>query len=363
MMLGLVGKHDDYLTRTEAFCALPSTKLIVDEHGNATMCCHQNTPLGNIFRHDVLDLWRGKLAEEIRHKTAHGDLHPVCRSWNTCPYLNHVRPPKRFEAYARRQWPTHLEICLPVSHCNIGGENPNPDNPACIMCIRNHDFERHPPLTDQICHSTKHLMPYLRELTVLGIAEPFWKDEVFRVFDMMGFADHADHVKFSTNTNGTCWSDSVLDRFFSEVRTSAMSVSIDAATADTFIKIRRLDAYDLICRNIRKFLAMRASRETHYLAIYNNINLLNVHELVMMVEMAADLGVDELHLLPTHDQMGRVELGEILLSDKNVKLFRKHMDLARNRATELQVNLTVGNFFDRPPPTLLQLGIKRRTHG
>jgi len=350
------------LIETNSFCALPFTKLIIDEFGHTTMCCHQSKPLGNIFQQDILGIWRGHLAKQIQGSTKLGTLHNVCQQSNTCPFISHPKPHKIIPTHVDIAYPTHIEICLPSSHCNIGGENPTKQNPACIMCIRNHDLLKHEVMTDQICAKVKPFMPYLNEFTVLGVAEPFWKDELYRVFDMVDYHLYKDQIKFTTNTNGICLTDRTLDEFFKRVSQSEMSVSIDAATPETFMKIRRLDCYDLICKNIKSFMKKREvfGKENHVVKIYNNINLINVHEMGLMVEAAADLGVDELLLIPTHDQMGRVDLGEILMNESNIKIFQRFAMIAQVRAIEMNVKLVFGNTFHIAPPTpLVQIGVKR----
>lgn len=346
----------------KAFCPLPFNKLIIDEFGNATSCCHQSKPLGNIFKQDLISLWKGGIASTIRSETLAGRLHRICTESNTCPFINHPKPAKDVQTHD--QYPTHIEICLPASHCNIGGENPSPSNPACIMCIRNFDLIKHPVMTDDICKQVAPLMSYLNEFTVLGIAEPFWKGEAWRVFDMVGYHLYRNQIKFSTNTNGICLTDRVIDEFFCRINTSEMSFSIDAATPETFMKIRRMDCYDLIVKNMKSFMKKRemfGGSERHVVKIYNNINLINVHEMGMMVEVCKEVGADELLLIPTHNQMGRVDLGEILMNESNLKLFQRYAMIAQVRATELDVKLVFGNTFNILPPKqpLLQLGIKK----
>ncbi len=52
------------------------------------MCCHQTTQLGRLDeKTNVLDLWNSHLAKEIRDFTTKGNLHPVCSSWNSCPFM------------------------------------------------------------------------------------------------------------------------------------------------------------------------------------------------------------------------------------------------------------------------------------
>lgn len=338
------------------FCSLPYTKLILNSWGQVSMCCHQLTQLGTLDEDtQVLDLWNGDLAKEIRGQTTKGELHPVCSSWNSCPYIVKERMFGPVKAYKNFAYPTYLEICLPDSHCNIGGKNPSPDNPACIMCRRNFHISDHEDLTDFLCQKAIPLMPYLHYICVLGIAEPFWQNAVFRIFDNVNFHHERDHIQFITNTNGTCLNERMAHKFFDTVLWSDLAWSLDSASRETHIKIRRLDAFDKVVDNLRNWVRLRdeyGGVDHHKVSIYNNINLLNVHEMVQMVELAVDIGVDRMTMLPTYDQAGVVQLGELVLCPKNVHIFKEASEAAMDRAHELGLDLHYSKRFDVVPPPM-----------
>jgi len=318
------------------------------------MCCHQLTQLGTLdAATDVLDFWRSPVAKEIRAKTAEGELHPVCLSWNSCPYITQEKIFGPVKRYRGESFPLSLEISLPDSHCNVGGENPSDENPACIMCRRNFHVSHQPDLTDFLCEKAKPLMPYLRELYVLGIAEPFWKGAVFRALNSLGFFRYKQRIQFRTNTNGICLTKNVARQFFAMVTWSELAWSLDSATRETHIKIRRLDTFDLVIDNLRQWIKLREEYGGgfhHKVSVYNNINLLNVDEMTRMVELAVDLGVDTMTMLPTYDQAGVVQLGELLLCAKNVKTFKQASERAMERARELGLKLHYSKRFDVVPP-------------
>lgn len=318
------------------------------------MCCHQLTQLGKLTEDtNVLDLWNGTLAKEIRNSMTCGDLHPVCSSWNSCPFIVKEREMFPQQIYRRSAYPMYLEICLPDKHCNVGGENPTPDNPACIMCRRNFNVPSQPDLTEFLCEKAQPLMPYLKYLCVLGIAEPFWKDAVFRIFEKLDFERYKDRIEFTTNTNGTCLSERTSRKFFELTTMSDLSWSIDAASPEVHQTLRRLDTYDLVMTNLKRWISMRneyGGKSKHKVCIYNNINMINVHEMTRMVEVAHETGVDRMVMLPTYDQSGVVQLGEMMLCDKNIKIFKKFSEQAMRRAGELDFQLVYSKRFDVVPP-------------
>jgi len=357
----------NHIVHHPCFCSLPFTKLILNSWGEVSMCCHQLTQLGKIDENtNILDIWNSKLAKETRYVTSQGELHPICTSWNSCPYICKEKTAYPQPVYNRNAYPTYLEICLPDKHCNVGGETPDENNPACIMCRRNFHIPDQPDLTDFLCKKARPLMPYLLHLCVLGIAEPFWKDATFRIFDNLEFYRYKNQIQFVTNTNGICLNEKTTLRFFKETTKSDISWSIDAATPETHLKIRRLDSFDLVVDNLKRWIKIRedfGGKKQHKVCVYNNINMLNVHEMTQMVELACTLGVEKLVMLPTYDQAGVVQLGEILLNHKNIKVFKKSSEKAMIRAKELGVNLIYSKSFEEIPPTvdnLVQINLKNK---
>lgn len=362
-----IEQNSDFVVRHPCFCSLPFTKLILNSWGEVSMCCHQLTQLGKLEANtNILDIWNSDIAKAIRYVTSVGEIHPVCKSWNSCPFLVKERTNYPQPVYNRNAYPTYLEICLPDKHCNVGGETPDEKNPACIMCRRNFHIPDQEDITDFLCEKAKPLMPYLLYLCVLGIAEPFWKDAVFNIFDKLEFERYKDQIEFVTNTNGICLNEKTTLRFFNETTKSDISWSLDAATAETHLKIRRLDSFNTVLQNLKRWIKLRedfGGRDNHKVCIYNNINMINVHEMKQMVELGHSLGVEKMIMLPTYDQSGVVQLGEILLNQKNVKFFKKAADQAMDRANELGINLWYSKSFEDIPPPVENLVQLQTTNG
>lgn len=335
-----------------AFCSNPFTKLIINSHGNVMVCCHiGRETLGNVTIHNLMDIWNSPKAKEIRAATREGRLARVCKEFApNCPF--HLLPKVPYEFPVDPLHPTFIEIDLPTTHCNIGGTNPSSSNPACIMCIRNYSFKKERDITALICKKVKPLMEHLRKLSVLGVAEPFWKDAVFKVFEAIDFESHKDHITFETNHNVTCFGPRTQEKFLNSVKFSSLQFSLDAATPETYMKIRRLDAYDLCIKNLS--LWMKNKTDNHKATIWNNINVLNVHEMTDMVRVALDLGVDII-MLPTHNQNNQVNMGELVIHEKNANIFKKHSEAAMDFAVAKGVNLRYITPFVPPKNNLVQL--------
>lgn len=331
-------KYSPFETSTTAFCPLPFTKMLVNAWGDVTVCCHIGSEnLGNIQRYDIMDMWRSDRAKDIREKTLKGKLARVCKAAPNCPF--HLREKVPFLFEANSEYPIALEVDLPDKHCNIGGENPTAET-ACIMCVRSHAFPKNQPdLRDLICEKVRPLIPHLKKFCVLGVAEPFWKDAVFDIFQKVGFEKYKENILFETNHNVTCFGERTQERFLNEVVQSNLQFSLDAATPETYRKIRRLDAYDLCIKNLKRWMEVKG--ELHKVTIWNNINMLNVHEMVDMVQTGIDIGVESIYMLPTHNQNNKVNLRNLTINENNVHIFEKNscdaMHLARMNGMDLRL--------------------------
>jgi MoaA/NifB/PqqE/SkfB family radical SAM enzyme len=332
----------------------------VNVNGDVTMCCYQTTYLGNVLRSSIEEIWNSQLANEIRQATKENWLHWACTGWGGCPYLGKKLEPTETATFNPRM-PMSLELDLPTSHCNIGGTNPNDKNPACIMCPRNAKKVQETEIimldqTELIVEKLKPLVPYIKTFSVLGVAEPFWKDLLFKIFDQMDFRNHKNHIFFWTYTNGSCCSEERMKRFLDYTNSSLIQVSVDAATPETYVKIRRRNFFDLIKKNLIAYNKMRGPG--HILKICNNINTINVHEMPMMVEYAKEVGADCILFNPTHDAGIVAEIRPYLVTKHNLLRFVKYRNLAEEKAKEIGIKFEMLREFEQivgVPTELVQL--------
>lgn len=76
-----------------------------------------------------------------------------------------------------------------------------------------------------------------------------------------------------------------------------LNVSLDGATAATYARIRGVDAFDRVVRNVASFLALRGpAPAAPRVVVWTTLSRQNVGELEALVELAITLGVDGLYL-------------------------------------------------------------------
>jgi MoaA/NifB/PqqE/SkfB family radical SAM enzyme len=311
----------------EAFCFYPFTKLKIDSAGDCSFCCfHTRKCLGNILEYSLEEIWNSDLAKEIRTTTLQNQMHRTC-AVDSCPFY-HIRNnlQKNFSVRQARV-PIDIELDLPMQHCNIGGEDPKPGT-ACIMCERALDYHRQVDRVDDVCDKLKPYSEKFKSLHIQGVAEAFWKNKLFDVVERIGIKPSGTRI--TTFTNGTIFSGDKLDKWLN-YPWSCLTFSIDAATPETYKKIRIWNAYDRIIANMKEFAKRRSVNQT--LQIHNNINMLNIHEVKGMVEVAADVGVDMISFNPTYNLAG------LIVDQSNMHLFARAQDEIKETAQRLNVKV------------------------
>jgi hypothetical protein len=317
-----------YEMELETFCEFPFNRVRITCEGQVAMCCFQRPDpissespyIGNLLEQSFDDIWFGDEAELIRRETSNGVLAKKCQVPG-CPYFT-SKTPYKTQKVIYNEYPYFLEIDLPNTHCNVGGESPGVDSPACIMCERAGGAGIFRPETDHLAEVIPKLInivPNLVQIHIQGIAEPFYKDLIFQVLDWLGYDAHREQIIVSTTTNATLFKPSVRKQYLDRCPKSITNFSIDAATPETFKKIRIFDCFDKVLENLYSFNKER--RPGQFIRLSNNLNILNVREGVAMVQIAANANADCIVFNPT-DGFNQ----EILVNETNCGIFTKVQD-------------------------------------
>ena len=176
---------------------------------------------------------------------------------------------------------------------NLYFEVTNRCNLPCQHCVRT--FNLHEPERDPLPHELKtaaaHL-PHLRRTVLHGIGEPLLNKNLP---EMIRFAKaQGSWVLF--NSNGTllnrAWQDTLIDSGLDELR-----ISMDAATPETFEKIRGAPTFPRIIENLRRFVARKAERGVAHprLSLWMVAIRETIHELPALVDLAAEIGIPEVY--------------------------------------------------------------------
>jgi MoaA/NifB/PqqE/SkfB family radical SAM enzyme len=277
-------------------CTKPWTSFEINDHkGTVTPCCWSKLHCGNINDSSFEEIWNGPAYVEMRRHMTEGRLDLICSAW--CPYRlgEHVDvaypPPQSEEFRANRELqreeiregrtvlrskPTIINIC-PSVKCNLD----------CVMCFQDRDDTAELP--DQIEQMIEAHFPTLQELWVIG-GEPLVARECLEIIRRMNPERYPD-LHLGLITNGTAVSQKAEDLLWSR-RLSWILVSVDAATPETFKKIRG-GKFDKVLDGIRKLKGLRDQQGGEWsLRIGFTVMKSNMHEAIDFADLADSLGVD-----------------------------------------------------------------------
>jgi MoaA/NifB/PqqE/SkfB family radical SAM enzyme len=134
-----------------------------------------------------------------------------------------------------------------------------------------------------------NFVAHAKWIELYGVGEPLLSPSFWKTLELLP-PGHGIHT--TINSNGTLLTEEGIDRLLNSPL-AQISISIDAASADTYQKIRGAD-FHLVTRNIRELVRRRNLGISRRLTILLNMTLMreNIEELPAFVDLAADLGVD-----------------------------------------------------------------------
>jgi hypothetical protein len=318
-------------------CTKPFTSLRVTCTGDVFLCCYQRVNgVGNLLRQSLADIWEGETVRQIRQDLENQRLHRLC-DVEGCPVR--LGQSAFYGGTSIRDWPTFLEIDLPNTHCNIGGTAPGDANPACVMCARSgpgYEFQQENFLP-LILPKLQFLMPHLEYLHIQGIAESFWKREMFHTLDLLGFDQKKHSATVATYTNGWLLDPALAEEFLERCPKSSITFSLDAASNDTYEKIRTKPLLPLVLGNLHAYSRLRKKYPLARLYIHNVLSTINLHEAKEMLELAREAGVDQVSFGPVIGDHNR----HIAPSRENSEEFKKTERMLRLEAEKMRMGLYI----------------------
>jgi len=173
-------------------------------------------------------------------------------------------------------------------------ETTNRCDSKCQTCIRT--FRSLEPPADLTLEQVKAIteqFSVLERVVLHGIGEPLLNREIFEIVAYL--KTRAATVLFNsdaislTATRALRLIQSGLDEY---------RVSLDAATRQTYRRLRGVDQFDRVVANVRQLVQLERgrSRSAPRVSLWFTASRANLDELLAFVRLAADLGVDEVYV-------------------------------------------------------------------
>jgi len=173
-------------------------------------------------------------------------------------------------------------------------ETTNRCDSKCQTCIRTfQSLEPPADLTLRQVTAIAEQFPVLERVVLHGIGEPLLNREIFEIVAYL--KTRATTVLFNSDaislTAGRALR--LIESGLDEYR-----VSMDAATRQTYQKLRGVDRFDRVVANVRQLIELepKGSRTAPRVSLWFTASRVNLHELSAFVRLAADLRVDEAYV-------------------------------------------------------------------
>jgi MoaA/NifB/PqqE/SkfB family radical SAM enzyme len=335
-------------------CTLPWSWLVLDEDGNSRPCCQATGTVGRLEDQSVEEIWNGSQMVKLRGDIKAGKIPEACAG-SVCSFVQaqmknsesaDESPPKleqemaeQFDenyyltnspdvadAVARHQMQSGLDHfvnfgrkegrpyrLLPKSDKRLvsdlhqaladfsSGQTTVSVTPKdlvigvttvcnlkCVMCPHGLGAIKSPRHLD-ISYAEK-LEPFIaraHRVELVGIGEPMLAPLFWKIIEV---AKKYPSAFLRANSNGHFLNEINIERLVDSTF-SELSISLDAATPETYRKIRGSNL-EGVTEKIRALCKRRREKNNSRLDITLNFILMrtNIHEIVQFAEMAADLG-------------------------------------------------------------------------
>jgi len=274
--------------------------------GQVKPCCWYHGRLGIIEHEDDVDaIWNGERYRALRAAMATGAIPTECPSW--CPLLHARREwfqKQELYEYSRDELAS-FEVAFLANRARVlrailagdaamDGVQPlrlhlHPSdvcNLRCVMCYL--DLESTAKRDWYSGERLRALMPYLEELKIFG-GEPFFCDTSRRLI-LSSDKPRWTHTSFVTNA--TLVSEHVIAEL-EAVRLGSVDVSLDAADAQTYERIRLRGNFAKALAGARRLAELGRRHPIRHFTVYADfvIQEFNYRDLERFIRLCADLGI------------------------------------------------------------------------
>ncbi len=256
--------------------------------GATRSCCTTFVARGldNIFDKSLDELWHSKLHKILCLSTENKTFSFCDKSM--CPLFVAKKPEeikKLEEEPYRKETPFPETLSLGYdSSCNL----------TCVTCRKGMHYAKGEELAEVNRITEKVIseyLPHCRFLIMAGNGEVFASPAYREAYE----AENCNPQYIRLLSNGTLFTPANWERFIKGKKAKIMlTASVDAATKETYGKIRRGGNFEMLKKNMEFASGLRKSGALCYFRMNFVVQRENYKEMVPFVEWGQELGVDEI---------------------------------------------------------------------
>lgn len=312
---------------THVPCLEPFRRLEFIDRGLVTACCPAYTrvhDVGSMKRGTIAGIWNGAALQRIRRRLMLGETAKVCRSF--CPYLQ--KGPVAIEELpetneAERRLKEDLRrgrSALTAPPVYFALSNWGNCNLRCVMC----ESWREESMPDYVRRTHEELLGSLGHpmtLMLSGAGDPLARADTREL--LMRLSEQPNpNIKIEILTNGLLWTEAMWAKIRG-CNFTMINVSIDAATAATYERIRKGGKWAALLRALEVIRRAKEAGAFPYVVINMTVMRSNYREIPAFVALAREHGFcasfapvrgrfDDENIFDPGDRAALAELGAIL---------------------------------------------------
>lgn len=281
---------------THVSCLVPFTTVEFCLDGIVTACCPAFTKvdnIGNMRDHTIEEIWNCREIQRFRRFILLDRTNTTC--YPNCPYQKPTAISEmKTETKRDKTLKNDLLKARTKLHCHpsiFNLSNYEACNLHCIMCGRDHRLlpGSHPP--DYVARTAKDLEHYFgEEITIVltGNGDPLARRDTRELLQSFP-ADRYPNVRFALITNGLLLNRKMWEQI-KHCNFTWANVSIDAATKQTYEKIRRGGKWEVLMESLQILKEAKAEGKFSDVAINMTVMRSNYKEITLFVETARRFG-------------------------------------------------------------------------
>ena len=280
-----------------SYCKIPFERITISASGNVSTCCSfwLPEPIGNIFEEpDLEKIWNSDTAQKIRLSMIN-ETFEFCNH-EYCPYLlkGMLKPKKKKTILNNNITNTRLSTgprILAVSYdytCNL----------YCKSC-RSKILALSKKKIDFFLKFQKNLLQTsffrnVEELTLSGSGDPFASQVCLTLLQNIKVERFPD-LKITLMTNGVLFTPENWGKISDcHYAVNFIKISIDAATKETYSKVRRGGDFDKLINNLSFISGLKQNKELKLQAVFL-MQKDNYKEMPMFVNLMKKYNFDRIH--------------------------------------------------------------------
>lgn len=288
----LFGKAADMMYRTyfdlpevgnQFICKNPFEYLQVDEGGAAYCCCPyfvNGTTIGNLEGEDFFEIWNSSIRKIFQLSILNGTF-SFCNH-ELCVILDKGEKSKDAERKQYQYEPKRLKLFVCIDGtCNL----------YCTSC-RNHIYvktEKEVQAANSLVEKIQNeIIPRTTDLYLSANGEVFLSKVYRRILEEVTFVDHIGLL-----TNGTLFDKDFFEDIRKKCNSISVLVSVDAATQETYGKIRRGGNFSKLRDNLEYIGELRSKGIISYFILNYVVQFDNKDEIKQFAEWGKKLHVDK----------------------------------------------------------------------